>query len=438
LTGTFTSSDCPWRGRGPTNFFNADVYRFNGRAGDRVAVTVNTMDDFAIPWLVLYDANEVPLMQVLSNGASPQLRSFQLPARGFFVLPTTGVYFLDVAAARGPDSRYSLTLNLQSACAYAVTTAAYTFEAAGGTGSVALQTATDCDWVLVSNTSWITANANGARGAGNGTAGFAVAPNPTAMPRTGTLSLGATTITVTQLARTAITSAASFRTNEFAPNSIVAAFGQGLAQSFVAASTTPLPTQLAGTTVRLRDNRNVTRDAPLFVVSPGQINFLIPAEAALGAVTVLILRNGVTVATGEITLVAVVPGLFAANANGQGVPAGVMLRVRNEQQTFEPLVRFDQAANRFVAVPLDLGPPSDDLFLILFGTGFRNRAQNGALTATIGAEPAEVFYAGAQGDFAGLDQLNLRVPRVLLGRGLANLAVTIEGKPLNVLQITMR
>jgi uncharacterized protein (TIGR03437 family) len=45
-----------------------------------------------------------------------------------------------------------------------------------------------------------------------------------------------------------------------------------------AAASTPLPTELAG--VRVRDALGVERLAPLFFVSPSQINYLMPAGAA--------------------------------------------------------------------------------------------------------------------------------------------------------------
>jgi hypothetical protein len=62
-----------------------------------------------------------------------------------------------------------------------------------------------------------------------------------------------------------------------------------------------------------------------------------------------------------VRIATVAPGLFSANANAQGVPAGVALRVRaNGTQVYEPLARFDQAQNKFVSVPLDLGPQEVD------------------------------------------------------------------------------
>jgi uncharacterized protein (TIGR03437 family) len=56
------------------------------------------------------------------------------------------------------------------------------------------------------------------------------------------------------------------------------------------------------------------------------------------------------------------------------------------------------------------------LFLILFGTGLRGRSSLSNVSATIGGVKAPVEYTGAQGEFAGLDQVNLALPRSLAGR----------------------
>src|SRR5207244_5258607 len=67
-------------------------------------------------------------------------------------------------------------------------------------------------------------------------------------------------------------SAASFKLPPIASESIIAAFGSGMATETQIATTTPLPTSLAGTTVKFRDSAGVERLAPLFFVSSGQIN----------------------------------------------------------------------------------------------------------------------------------------------------------------------
>ena len=121
-------------------------------------------------------------------------------------------------------------------------------------------------------------------------------------------------------------SAASFLGAELAPESIAAAFSSAsLATGIAIASTVPLPTTLLGTRVTVRDSAGTTRDAGLFFVAPGQINFQIPPGTAAGAAQVTVLVNSNTVAAGAVTIAGVAPGLFSANASGTGVAAAVIL-----------------------------------------------------------------------------------------------------------------
>jgi uncharacterized protein (TIGR03437 family) len=227
-------------------------------------------------------------------------------------------------------------------------------------------------------------------------------------------------------------SAASFAAGG-APESIIAAFGANLAASVQAASSTPLPTELAGVSVRIRDSAGVERLAPLFFVSPQQINYLIPAGTATGAAQVNISSG----AAGVIEITNTAPGLFAANANGQGVAAAVIFRVKaNGAQSFETMAQFD--GSRFVTVPIDLGPADDQVFLIAYGTGMRLRASLAAVSATLGGVNGEVLYAGVAPDFVGLDQVNVRIPRSLAGRGELDVSLNVESRATNTVRINVR
>jgi hypothetical protein len=85
---------------------------------------------------------------------------------------------------------------------------------------------------------------------------------------------------------------------------------------------------------------------------------------AAGAATAPITSGDGKVSTGVMQIASVAPGLFSADASGQGVASGVALRVKADgAQTYEPIARFDQAQNRFVAVPIDLGLATDQVFL---------------------------------------------------------------------------
>jgi uncharacterized protein (TIGR03437 family) len=245
---------------------------------------------------------------------------------------------------------------------------------------------------------------------------------------------------VVTVARTvANVSAASYSAAAISSEAMVAAFGLGLATMTQAANTLPLPTTLAGTTVRVQDSAGVERLAPLFFISPAQVNYLVPPGTALGEATVIVTGNDGAVSTGKVRIAAVTPALFAANANGQGIAAAAVLRVKaNGQQIYESLARFDAALNRWVVVPIDVGEATDQLFLVLFGTGMRGRASLTGATATIGGANAEVLFVGAQGNLVGLDQANLRLSRSLAGRGEVNVALSVDGIAANVVTVSVK
>jgi uncharacterized protein (TIGR03437 family) len=242
-------------------------------------------------------------------------------------------------------------------------------------------------------------------------------------------------------AAVAAVSAASFAPNSaLAPETISALFGVNLAASTVSAPGLPLPTTLGGVRVRVRDAAGMERDAPLFFVSPNQINLLIPAGAANGAASLAVINNNnSTIGQGVVTIETVAPGLFAANANGLGVAAAVAQRISaNGQSVFLPVFQGNALTGRFEAVPLDLGAPTDQVFLIIFGTGFRNRSSLGNASVTLGGTTAQLSFLGPQGQLVGLDQGNLLIPRSLVGRGNVDMVLRVDGKQANTVSINIR
>lgn len=234
----------------------------------------------------------------------------------------------------------------------------------------------------------------------------------------------------------ATVSAASYN-GELAAESIVAAFGENLAAGVTLATSVPLPTTLGGVTVKIKDSAGMERNAPLFFVSPSQINYQVPAGASVGEAELGVYSGDKLIATGTIPIVAASPGLFSANSSGEGVPAATLLRVRGGAQFYEPVARYDSQLQRFVPVPIDLGPESDQVFLILFGTAFR-AADPAGVTVMIGEEEAEVLYSGPTPGFVGLDQANVRVPRSLVGKGEVTIVLTADNRSANAVTINIK
>ncbi|MCI0339507.1 MAG: hypothetical protein L0226_18190 [Acidobacteria bacterium] len=324
-------------------------------------------------------------------------------------------------------------------CNNSLTPPSQSFPLAGGTGGVNVSSAPgSCSWTAASNESWITITSSGG-GSGNGMVNFTVAANPGISPRAGTITIAGRSLTVTQAGTAAHVSAASFRGGTVASEAITSAFGLSLGTAITAASTTTLPTTLAGTRVAVRDSGGTERFAQLFYVSPTQVNYLMPSGVVNGTATITITSGDGLVSVGTVQISTVAPGLFAANANGEGVASAAALRVSADgSQRFEPVARFDTAQNKFVSVPIDLGPPTDEVYLVLYGTGFRFRSSLSATNVLVGGEAAAVSFAGAQGTFFGLDQINARLSRSLIGRGEVIVILTVDNQPGNVVGVNIR
>ncbi|MEP7340802.1 MAG: hypothetical protein ABI977_23935, partial [Acidobacteriota bacterium] len=234
-------------------------------------------------------------------------------------------------------------------------------------------------------------------------------------------------------------SAASFMGDALAGELIAAAFGTNLATGAQVATTVPLPVTLGGTTVRVRDAAGTERLAPLFAVTPAQVNFLVPSGTANGAATITITGGDGTASIGVAQIASVAPGLFAANMDGQGVAAAVALRIRaTGEQVYEPISYVDINTRKAIAIPIDLGAAGEQVFLIAYGTGWRFRNSLATASASVGGANADLSYLGSQGGFVGLDQANIRLDRNLAGRGDVEVKLTVDGKTSNTVRINIK
>jgi len=225
-----------------------------------------------------------------------------------------------------------------------------------------------------------------------------------------------------------------------APESIAAAFGSSLGPSIMGAASLPLPTTLNGTTVEVTGSDGVTHASPLFYVSASQVNFELPAGTAIGPAVIAITSGNGAVSSGTVNISAVAPTLFSANADGKGPPAGFAVYANPDgSQTSDLLASYDPSAQKQVAAPINLGPAKEQVYLTLFGTGIRGRSALANVSAAIGAVAVPVTYAGAQGGYVGLDQINLGpLPRSLIGAGTVNISITMDGQTANLLQIEIQ
>ena len=236
-----------------------------------------------------------------------------------------------------------------------------------------------------------------------------------------------------------VASAASYSLTALTMECIAAAFGADLASTTQGAETTPLPTTLAGTSIKITDSAGATRLAPLFFVSPLQVNFQIPPGTAPGLAEVTVTSGTGAVSSGTLPVDTVAPSIFTANAEGKGLASAEIFRLKaNGSYTIEQTKQFDPGVGRWVPIAIDMGPESDQVFLILYGTGLRYRSNLSNVSVRIGGLDCQVTYAGVQPDYVGLDQMNIRIPRNLIGRGEVEIVVTVDNKVANTVTATIK
>jgi uncharacterized protein (TIGR03437 family) len=200
----------------------------------------------------------------------------------------------------------------------------------------------------------------------------------------------------------------SFQYAALAPSELIALFGQVLGT----------PTSNATATIAGSDQ--VARAVSFYFVSPTQATFALPDDLPEGPATLTYISGtGLTHAV-DLEIVRTAPGIASKDATGQGPPAAQILRVHNGQATFE-----------------DLSGPiafhGDTLYLILYATGVRHA--KAPVTCTVADRTMTAAFAGAQGGFRGLDQINLPLDPTLAGTGSVGLNCTADGRVSNTVQL---
>jgi uncharacterized protein (TIGR03437 family) len=190
-----------------------------------------------------------------------------------------------------------------------------------------------------------------------------------------------------------------------APNAIATIYGTDLAFSTRAAASSDvirgaMPTELDG--VQVWSN---AQPCPLFYISPGQINFLIPYRAIAGTVSIVVTRDGVAGFPVDLQIHNTSPGLFlwgdnqpvAIHLDGQlisgelpALPGEIIVIYAGGLGHTTPDTAGGHLAT--AAFPISFGP---QLQVLLDG---------------VPCPPGSILYAGLAPGFAGLYQINLWLP----------------------------
>ncbi len=228
-------------------------------------------------------------------------------------------------------------------------------------------------------------------------------------------------------------SGASFQAlPQFATGSIVTAVGANLATGTLAASSSQLLTNLLGTTVSVKDASGVSQLAALYYVSPTQVNYVMPATAALGTASITVASGSGALSSQSVQIGSVSPGVFALNS-GALAAAVVVTVAADGSQTFSQVYQLDPSNN---IIPLPINVSSGQVYLELYATGVRNAD---GVQVTVDGAGVPVLSFGAQSQYPGLDQINIGpLSRGLEGAGSVNIVLMAGGETSNTVNVTIK
>jgi uncharacterized protein (TIGR03437 family) len=148
------------------------------------------------------------------------------------------------------------------------------------------------------------------------------------------------------------------------------------------------------------------------------VNFHVPPGAAEGEATLTVQREPHPAVSIPLPVARIAPGLFAANQ--EGLAAAAVTRVRGGAEVVEDATQ-----------PIRLGETSEEVYLTLYGTGFRGRSALGAVTVLFDGKAATPESAGPHPASAGLDQVKIRLTPDLAHGGKVNISLQVDGAESN-------
>lgn len=216
--------------------------------------------------------------------------------------------------------------------------------------------------------------------------------------------------------------AASFVVETIAPAQFISLFGSGFGSS--------------GTTVTIRDAAGLESAIAPIYASPRQINLLTPETLASGPSTITITRTDGVSASAVVPVAATAPGVFTATQRGDGPPAAQAVRVTPEGALFYQDL-FVCNSGGCAESPIGFGFENDRVFLVLYGTGIRGRNSLAAVSLDIQGQRLPAQYAGPHATIAGLDQVNIELPRSIQGRNYIDATLWVDGRAANPVRLDL-
>ncbi len=132
------------------------------------------------------------------------------------------------------------------------------------------------------------------------------------------------------------------------------------------------------------------RSVSVLSFNDSKINIHVPDAAGTGTGSVVVFVNGNATAADDVQVTNANPGIFTVPQTGAGEAIALLT-----------------SGMRYTKSPFPSQFDGQSSVIALFGTGWRNSLP---VSIKINGQAATVEYAGASGGFAGLDQINVRLP----------------------------
>ncbi len=212
-----------------------------------------------------------------------------------------------------------------------------------------------------------------------------------------------------------VINAASFAPpgNPISPGQFVTLFGTGLANGKQTA-TPPYPPTLNGVSVLINN-----KPAPLYFVSPVQLNVLVPFATTGPTATIVVQNGSVNSNTVTVPVAATSPGIYSLDQSGSG--AGAILHADYS------LVNAANPATGGETVLIyltGLGTVTPAVADGTAGTGAALHTSDANVTVYVGGQQGTVVFKGQAPGFPGLYQLNVTLP--LLPKTSGNLPLALQ------------
>lgn len=213
-----------------------------------------------------------------------------------------------------------------------------------------------------------------------------------------------------------VANGASFQ-HVYSPGMTLSVFGSQLAPSPSTASSLPLPFSTVGVAATVN---NVA--APLYYVSPGQLNIQIPYQTAVNQPATLRINNNGLIATYQLNIVPASPGIFT-DSSGAIVPiasgnrGAIVSMYLTGAGAVSPEIATGAAPNASTPVE-DLPKPSLNV------------------AVTVGGVTAPIQFIGIPSGLVGVTQINFYVPTGIQS-GNQPVVVTVNGQASSAANLTV-